>query len=370
MANTLLAPAIIAQESLMQLENNLVLGGLVNRNYSSEFVGGVGDTITIRKPNTFKVDEFDGTIKTQDVTESGVPVKMDRLLDITFSVTSRDLAQNITDFGEQFIAPAMSAFAQSIDSRLAQLALDVPYFTGTAGTPPSTVSAITSVRKVMNDNKVPAVGRKLVIDTAADAKLLELDAFNRVDATGTNLAIQEAILGRKFGYDVYFDQNIVMHENGDIAGSAIKLSVAANPGDTTMVLTDTTLTGTIKKGTLFTVAGSNQQFVVTKDATAVSNAVTVDVYPAVSDGIAMNSAVTLVDNHSCNIAFHRDAFAMVSRPLAKPMGNTNVATISSNGIGLRVNMSYDWNTKSDVISIDGLFGFATLNPELACRLLG
>ncbi len=369
MANTFLTPSIIAQEALMQLENNLVLGNLVNKSYSSEF-SKVGDTVTVRKPITFNVDEFNNSINLQNINESGVPVKMDKLLDISFPIDTKDMTLSISNFSERYITPAMQAFAQDIDSRLAKLALDIPYFAGTAGTTPNSVSAITSVRKVMNDNKVPMADRKLVFDTAADAKLLELDTFNRVDASGTSDALVNAQLGRKFGFDCFMDQNIVTVKNDDLVAAAPKLATEAAVGDTTITLSDSTLTGTVHKGTLFTVAGSEQKFVVTKDATAAGNAVTVEVYPAVSKGITQNSAVTIVADHAANIAFHKNAFSLVSVPLERPMGTANCANVSYNGMGLRVTYGYDITKKQDIISIDGLFGFTTLTPELACVLLG
>ena len=48
MANTFLTPSVIARESLIVLENNLIAANLVHRDYSDEFVQ-VGDTVTIRK---------------------------------------------------------------------------------------------------------------------------------------------------------------------------------------------------------------------------------------------------------------------------------------------------------------------------------
>lgn len=370
MANTFLTPSIIAQEALMQLENNLVFGNLVNRNYSSEFRAKVGDTITVRKPITFQVDEFKDNINLQDINESGVPVTMDKLLDVSFAIDTKDLTLSISDFSERYIAPAMSAFAQDIDSRLAQLALDVPYFVGTAGTTPNAVSDITAVRKVMNDNKVPMAGRNLVLDTAADAKLLELDTFNRVDASGSSDALVNANLGRKFGYDIYMDQNVATVSNADLTSTAPKVSTAADAGATTLTISDSTLTGTIKRGTLFTVAGSTQTFVVTEDATAAGNAAVIKIAPAVKEGIAENAAVTFVGDHAANIAFHKNAFSLVSVPLDKPMGQENSATVNYKGLGLRVTYGYVQTKKQDIISIDGLFGFKTLTPELACVLLG
>ena len=102
MANTVLTPSIIARESLMVLENNMVMSNLIYHDYSSEYVN-VGDTITIRKPTTFVVNEFGSTIALQDATETGVPVKMDKLLDVSFRVTNRDMSLSIVDFSQQFL---------------------------------------------------------------------------------------------------------------------------------------------------------------------------------------------------------------------------------------------------------------------------
>ena len=118
MSNTTLTPNIIANEALDVLRTNAVMANLVHRDYSSEFVAGVGDTITIRKPATFEAKEFTTEVEVQDATEGKVPVKMDKLLDVTFAVTSKELTMGIVDFSAQFIVPAMQAFADKIDGYL------------------------------------------------------------------------------------------------------------------------------------------------------------------------------------------------------------------------------------------------------------
>ena len=69
MPNTILTPNIIANEALDVLRTNAVMANLVHRDYSSEFVAGVGDTITIRKPATFEAKEFTTEVEVQDATE-------------------------------------------------------------------------------------------------------------------------------------------------------------------------------------------------------------------------------------------------------------------------------------------------------------
>ena len=93
MPNTILTPDIIAREALMVLRNNAVMANLVHRDFSEEFVAGVGDKITVRKPAKFEAKEFDASkgIDVQDATENSVDVTMDKHLDVSFAVTSSSL---------------------------------------------------------------------------------------------------------------------------------------------------------------------------------------------------------------------------------------------------------------------------------------
>ena len=116
MPNTILTPEIIAREALMVLRNNAVMANLVHRDYSSEFVAGVGDTITVRKPATFVAKEFTGNIEVQDAAETGVPVVMDTHLDVSFAVTARQMSLDIADFSAELLVPAMQAFADKVDA--------------------------------------------------------------------------------------------------------------------------------------------------------------------------------------------------------------------------------------------------------------
>lgn len=61
----MLTPDVIARESLLILSNNLVAANLVHRGETSDFTGAkVGDSLTIRKPASFTVDEFTSSIST------------------------------------------------------------------------------------------------------------------------------------------------------------------------------------------------------------------------------------------------------------------------------------------------------------------
>lgn len=368
MANTFLTTQEIAREALIRLRENQVMARLVHTDYSNEF-SFKGDTISVRKPAVFTANEFTSTISTQDVSESSVAVSLDKIADVSVAITSKQMTLNIEDFGTQVLDGAMNAIAQKIDSDLHALHVDIPYFYGTAGTTPSAVSDVTGVRKVLNANKVPMQMRNLVMDEDADAKFLELEAFRAVDKTGATAALREASLGRLFGFDNYMSQNVETFDTGVTAATAVAVDGAVASGATSMDIDATTLTGTIKKGTLFTVAGNTQQFTVTADATAATNAATVSFYPATT-GFDDDAVVTLIADHTANLAFHKNAFAFVNRPMALPSGGADGYQTSFEGLSIRVTQDYSISTKTETMSFDILYGVKTLYPELAAKLIG
>lgn len=66
-------------------------------------------------------------------------------------------------------------------------------------------------------------------------------------------------------------------------------------------------------------------------------------------------------------AFHPFAFAFVTRPLAVPYSVESYTT-SYNGITLRVSRGYDIKTKTDICSMDVLYGYKTLDKNLAVKI--
>lgn len=283
MANTILTPDIIAREALMVLRNNAVMANLVHRDYSDEFVGAVGDTITVRKPATFVANEFNGNIAVQDATETGVPVVMDKHLDVSFAVTSKQMTMDIADFSKQLLVPAMQAFANKVDKYLIDLGEEATNRVISSGT--FNHNAMIDIRKHLAKNAAPLTDRRFVVGADLEADLLKDELFVNADKVGDNgTALREASLGRKFGFDCYVDQN-----------------AGAIPGEPTY-------------------------------------------YPA--------------------IGFHKNAMALVTRPLALPQGAAKSAIVNYDGFALRVVYGYDINTKTDTISIDMLCGVKLLDDKM------
>ena len=75
---------------------------------------------------------------------------------------------------------------------------------------------------------------------------------------------------------------------------------------------------------------------------------------------------------SLNLAFHRDALALVTRPLALPDSRMGVmsAVVPHEGIGMRVLMQYDINAGGTIVNCDILAGVAVLDSGLCVPVLG
>ena len=372
MANTFVTIKEIARQALPRLIENLVFPNLVHRDFSDDF-HYLGDTVRVRKPAVLQAVDFDAQagVSYSDIEESAVDVKLDTIATVDVAAEAVETAVNIDDLNRVFVEPAAAALAEKINSDGLALYADIPYFAGAAGTTPAALGDLAAVRKALNLNKVPAAGRVAVWDPEADAAFATIPAIVNAEKSGSVAALREGAIGRVFGLDNYMAQGVKRHATGITAATGVKLSAQAAKGATTLSLTGTSLTGKLVKGDLIRAGG--QTFVVTGDsAAAASNAIAgVKVYPAVETALAANTAVELIGSHTANLAFHPLAFAFVTRPLINPDGEGVASYVTSyNGVSLRVTKGYDQRYKRSTYSMDVLYGFKTVYPELAVRALG
>lgn len=373
MANTILTVQEIARELLPLLKEKLVMPETVNKNYSAEFVGK-GDTIIVEKPAVFVADEFGTTINLQDITERSVSVKMDKIADVSFSISAKDFALAMPQFKTKYLASAAQAIAEKVNQDGLNLYKDIPYYYGVSGTTPDELKDIAQGRKVLNDNKAPMMPRFAAWDTAAEAEYLVLDAIVNADKSGTTEALRAGAIGNVFGFQNYVSQAVKTHTAGTFVAVTTPLVNGTIAVDATTITMDGGAgTETILAGDIFTIDGA--QYVATADAAAVAGAISVAVYPAVASEIADNTEVVFPDKtagaHVANLVYQRDAFIFVTRPLELPMDKeAYVVTDPESGLAMRVVIGYDQSTKKTTMSVDFLYDYVTSYKELAARILG
>jgi hypothetical protein len=261
------------------------------------------------------------------------------------------------------------AIAEKINRDGLKLYKDIPYVAGTAGSTPQSLEAFATVRKMLNINKAPAAARAAIWDPEADYKFSTLDTVVHAEKAGSTDALREGSIGRIQGLDNYMSQAVPQHQKGSLAVTSgdIKLKNAAEAGATALVLNGSGLSGSLVKGDLLQIEG--QTYTVMAAASVVENQAEVVIYPALRAAAEVASVVKIIDNHRANLAFHKNAFAFVTRPLEVARGVESYVT-NFEGLTLRVTFSYDATHKKQMLSIDTLYGFKTLYPELAVRVLG
>ena len=371
MANTFLTLKTIARQALPRLIDNLVFPNLIYRDFSESF-SDLGDTIQVRKPNVLTAEDFNEVtgVNYQDMKDSSVDVRLDKLATVDVQASAIETAVNIDDLNRIFIEPASVALAEKINADGLSLYEDVFTAVGVAGTTPADLAALADARKALNLNRVPTAGRVAVWDPEADAAFTQIPAIVNAEKSGTTAALREGSIGRIFGLDNYMAQGVKHHTSGITAANAVKVNGAVTAGATTLNIDGTTLTGKLVKGDILTINGKT--YAVTEDTSdASNNAISgVKVYPALP-AVADNTGVTIAASHTANLAFNPMAFAYVTRPLVNPDGQGVMSYVTSfNGISLRVTKGYDQKFKKSVYSMDVLYGFKTVYPELAVRVMG
>jgi hypothetical protein len=364
MSNTLLTPSVIAKEALIALRANTVFARLVHRNYEQEFGAKVGDSVTIRKPNTFSANEFTTDISTQAIAEGSTSVTLSKHLDVSAEVTAKELTLSLQDFSAQVVTPAMQAIAQKIDVLVASEFVNIAQYQDVTST--AVLSDLSALDRILNVAKAPMFDRRLVLGPNTKDKYISLAGFSDASQAGSAEALRQASLGRVYGMDTYMNQNIQAHAVGTCTAG----NLSGTAGDLFGSIAAGTSGGTWKAGTVFTIADDTTQYVVTKDATNTTTTLAkLEFYPALKV-TASGKAVTIHAASTENsLAFHKNAFALVSRPLALPMGAKFAAIESFEGFGVRVVYDYDITKKKDIMSFDILVGTKTLTPELAVRLI-
>lgn len=376
MPNSFVTVKNIARQALPRLIENLVFPNLIHRDYSADFVPGLGATIQVKKPVVLQANDFDSANGTspQDVNDQSVDVTLDKLADVSVEFGAIESATNVDDLNRLFVEPAAVALAEKINSDGLGLYKDIAQAVGTAGTTPNSLAAFADAARVLNEAKVPTTERFGVWNPAANAAFQQLPALVNAEKSGTTEALRAGSIGRVFGIENFMAQGVKNHSAGVLTpggteATGLKVKTAVSSGNEVVLESNAsasgTLTGSVKAGDVLTIDGKT--YTAVANATAASNKITVKLDRAIV--VAADAPASLAGSGAQNLVFHKNAFAFVTRPLTAPAGVESYVT-SYNGITLRVVRGYDMKFKKDMLSMDVLYGYKTMYPELACRVLG
>lgn len=390
--STLLTPALITNETLVMLENNLVAAAKVNRQFENQFVK-IGSTITVRKPNRYRVSSGPA-LSIQNITEPSTSITVSNQKHIDFQFSSQDLTLTVEEFSERYLKTAAAELANVIDFDTLTNFNQVNNEVGTFGTAPNNFSFLAAVGQRMDEGAVPQDGRVLILNAAANWALA--NALSTLFVRSVAEPALKGFLAAIANFEIYMDQNIQTLTVGNYAGTGV-VNGAGQSGSS-LVTNGWTAnrTGLFGVGDIITIAGvfainpksrvstgALQNFLITAAVNSDSGGnATLSIYPAITTSgayqtvsaspanLAAISVVTGAANvsYAKNLAFVRDCIGLVTVPMEVPMGVDFGAREMYKNISMRIIRAYDINNDFLPCRIDILYGSATFYPELGVRL--
>src|SRR5690554_982342 len=362
-----LTAELIAREALYVLENTRVFTNIVNSNYSGEFAG-VGETVNVRIPTSFVGKEFVGQVSRQAVKEKFVPVKLDKIADVSFEVSSKDLTLEVPQFSEQLLAPAVRALNNKIDADIANTAFELTT-KNVEGT--TKIDDIAKVANYLENKKAPQEGRYLVLSPDHRYTYTLTDNLSKVAYAGTSEALRDALLGRIYTLNTLMSNNLP-YSLAETAGTATSYKVKRHSDDGYLVISNlSAAAATIAVGDGFVYEGVAYRFTEAGEGTSSSIAKIgyegAKEFPVANAGTAVS--VKVMPKY-LSLGLHRDAVTFATRPLDAPVGGADYYIAQGENFSIRVVMDYDSATKKNQVSLDVLYGVAGLHDELLAKITG
>ena len=460
--NDALIPELWARESIAVLEENMVMGQLVHRDFSMD-VADYGDVVNTRKPVDGTVDRKTDTdtVTYEDAVLTNVQVPLNQHMYAAFVIKDGERSKSLQDLVAIHLTTRMKAMGNGVDraivGRMAHALLGSP--SDRVGklrqlTSSNSYDTVLEAREKLNRNLAWMSGRNLVLAPGSETSMLQTELFVRANERGDDgTALEDARLGRVAGFDTFMDQNVngvLSNADRDTTASVTGAAIAAGAtgsltaidftgyvltagefcileenGQPTWVTAQTDSTGdntaaTLNEATKYdvssggaitaygtaaangtfaagyakyinidgftsgkppvkgqllafgTTTGTRHTYTIIETRPVSATEVQVLLDRPLDSAVANNDGAFPGPAGDFNVAFHRNAFALVSRPLARPDASMGARSFvaSYNDIAMRATMQYDIDAQGTKVVIDLLCGTAVLDSNLATLLLG
>jgi hypothetical protein len=197
------------------------------------------------------------------------------------------------------------------------------------------LNAFAQLNRILNDNGAGG-DRHVVLSNSAWAALEGSDSMNKVNEAGTDVTAREGYFARTHGFQVHQSGGISAHTNGDFTAPVV----------TTLAEDGTAIVGTdlddLLDGDLIKIATDDNNIYVLQDATSAVAAVINSPGSKVAHAAATDAiSEVITDYYIPNMAFTRDAIALVARVPNEPEGGDMASEVQvvvdpKSGIPFRV----------------------------------
>ena len=376
MANIWEHPSVIAMEALTHLEDALVIAPLCAKDKTSDFTNKsngwkVGDSVPFRTHGEYEVDEFSTTISAQPITSSVRAMTIEKHFDISVQVTSAEASMELDSFVDQVIRPATYKLAEKVDTYLGTKILH-----GAGGYYSTALFETAADIALARKNAILqqlSMNRFCLVDLDLEATLLGQTWFNQSQTRGGDgeVTLRNANMGRVMGMDFFssiaFPTEAAAYTVGTLVTTTDNASGTKNLiGDTSLVIDAAGSALTVVAGDRILIAGCRRPLIAKTaiaDATASLAVVLSDpITEIITDGAAVTIAASGKDVQHHGAIFDDRSLAIAFPMLDKPQDRVS-ATVSNNGVSIRLVKGYDLATKTDTMSLDLLVGAFCLDPR-------
>lgn len=216
-------PAFWLNEVLEAYRPNITVAGLVRNDFENE-TGGVGDVINyLTRGDVFVNDKVVDTDITPDGPSNGkVQVILNKHKVVSWKVEDHTSAKALSQ-GLNYVRDAVPALIEAIEAEILEEYAQAAATAGAVGQPVDSAT-VREARLKLNQANVPLQNRFMILSPEDEDSLLGDPQFISAEKRGdSGSALEEARLGRIFGFDTYMSQLIPT-----TAGPAARHNIAMN----------------------------------------------------------------------------------------------------------------------------------------------
>lgn len=362
----------IAAEALMHLEDALVITQLTAKDKTAEFNSkpngyAVGSTVDIRTNPVYEAKEFTSAIEIQGIRHSIRQMSIEKLFDISVSMTAREKRLDFEGFSEQVIKPAAYAIAEKCDTYVGTKILEAAGLYTSANLF-GDAADMALAKKAATFQQLSPTGRFCLVNDTLEARLLGATYFNTYNNRGNSgeRVFNEASMGRAMGMDFFGALNFPVLSR--TAGTAVGITKNSPTGTENKVGTSTlvcnaAVTGNVIAGDRIKIAGVRRPLIASANQTTPSSITLVD---PITEIIPTGAAVTIVSSgatYDIMGAIFDDSSIAVAMPVLDPASDKPSYAVTNNGYSIRVVQGYDMTAKTETMSLDILIGAKAYDPR-------
>jgi len=278
-----------------------------------------------------------------------------------------------TVYGDQ-IAQAMRTLCNEIEADLWEEAYtSASRAVGTAGTTPfgSNFDEIADVRQILADNGMPMNDGQvsLVLNTAAGANLRKNSTLQQVNTSGGGDLLRQGVLLDLMGMAVRESAQVGLHTKGTATG--LDANGGEPVGETSIVL-DGGSGGSLLAGDIVTFAGDSNNYVVNTGFVAAAGTAVIGA-TGLREALADATEMTIGNNYTPNIAFHRRALELAVRAPAVPEGGDSAddaLTVQDPVSGLVFEVRVYKGYRKTMIEVATAWGVKAWKSDFIATLMG